>query len=119
MSVEIRKQMAQLCESRKTRTVGSYPDHPSKWRPRSILVPGSAEHFTDDSAWLFIRDCLLCDEIEVFDLILERPPGKKAWYMVVPISSDQDLYIKVHMGQTKVIGRSFHLSEPKGSSKDD
>jgi len=78
-------------------------------------VPGSQETFTNDAAWEFIARCLANEDIELFEILLDQPADKKAWYMVVPGHDQTEIYIKVHFGRSTIVGRSFHVSNREGN----
>jgi len=116
---EVRKQLGILCRSSKTRRIGCFPEEPSDWRPGTVRVPGAPEMFTEASAWALIEKCLGDASIEMSELVLDKPPGKKAYVFKVPGHGDDEIYMKIHFGRSgKVIGRSFHVSEkPKKKGK--
>ena len=98
--------------------VGSFPDLPSVWQPYAVRVPGSQEVFTNDGAWEFIAQCLADDSIELFEILLDSPPDKRAWYMVAPGDGGTEIYMKVHFGRSKIVGRSFHVSNFRRENHD-
>lgn len=112
MTTEVRKQLRILCRTSKTRRIGCFPDEPSDWRPGTVRVPGTSMMFTEAAAWGLIEQCLADSTIVMDELILDKPPGKKAFVFVVPGDGNDRIYMKVHFGKAgKVIGRSFHVSE--------
>lgn len=113
---EVRRQLRQLCSSEKTRTVGSAPEHPHRWHPTTVRHPETGEMFNTIAAWRFITSCLENGTpLEI--LILNQPQGKKSYVMLVPGYGPDRIYIKLCFGKSKVIGRSFHLSNERERRK--
>ena len=104
-----RDNLANFADNKKTRVLM----RPSDWRPYTVMNPISGLTFTDAGAWTFIAELLRQGErIEV--ITLDNPPGQEAYVMKHIIEKDKPaLYIKIHFGNGKVIGRSFHYSEDK------
>lgn len=44
------------------------------------------------------------------EIILDQPPGKKAYVVLAHGWESEKIYIKLQLGSGQVIGRSFHLS---------
>lgn len=72
---------------------------------------GLYTHFTDAAAWDFVASRLEeGEEVEVIEL--NRPKGAKGYVMKIQLRpGEPKLYVKLQMGPTKVIGRSFHYSD--------
>lgn len=69
--------------------------------------------FSDSAAWALIVSCLQDDSIELVEIELRKPPGKKGYVMRISLSEAQPmLYVKLQLGGPGVIGRSFHNDEP-------
>jgi len=84
---------------------------PSKWKPHSVVNPESGEVFTDAGAWDFVAS-LLENGHPIEEIILDKPPGKKAYVLIVEIkTTSRNLYIKIQLGSGVIWGRSFHYSE--------
>ncbi len=68
-------------------------------------------YFTDSTAWEFIASRLETgEEVEVIDL--QQPAGAKGYVMKIDLGLGlPELYVKLQLGASKVIGRSFHYSE--------
>jgi hypothetical protein len=77
-------------------------------------MPGTIDVFTEASAWTLIGQLLL-NGTEVTELVLNQPQGKTAYVMLAPGANNELIYIKLELGGSMVIARSFHISERKGS----
>ena len=98
--------MAVLARQRRKCVLG----WPRDWRPTEVVNPATGEPFTAWGAWEFIAE-LLERGHPLEEVILENPPGKRAYVMRVDLQPDLlQLYIKVQLGSGAIIGRSFHLS---------
>ena len=106
----IRRELAVLARRKKARVVTWSPEMPSDWRPYQIRNPSSGLPFTEEGAWHFIAE-LLESGHPIEEVILHKPPGKRAYEMHVELGPAlPKLYIKLQLGSGKVIGRSFHYS---------
>jgi hypothetical protein len=74
--------------------------------------------FTEPGAWQFIAD-LLDSGVDVSRIELRRPPGKVAFAIRTWLSDGKELYVKLQMGASCVIGRSFHYSAPTAGRNGD
>ncbi len=109
---EIRKQLAKLCRSTRTRTETWTRKRPNRWSPETICAPGTIDAFTNAGAWEFIAQCL-DDGVDIEVMTLDKPPGKTGYVMLVPGNHNESIYIKLEIAESKVIGRSFHVSEKR------
>jgi hypothetical protein len=66
--------------------------------------------FTQAGAWDFVGECLEDQGIQIYEILLDQPPNKRAWYFTVPGHDGAMIYIKIHFGPSNVVGRSFHIS---------
>ena len=107
--VSIRRDLARLCRSRKTRTAEFSSSRPTQWQPWKTVHPQTKEIFTEDGAWQFAADLLDAGEL-LKEVLLEKPPGKKGYVMVIPVEGRRPIYIKLQLGAGRVFGRSFHHS---------
>lgn len=107
---EQRRQLARMCESRRTRTVAM--NLPHRWHPSSVRHPRTGEVFTPDGAWQF-TESMLQQGVEIEIIELDNPPGARGFVMLVPGYGEDRIYIKLQFGKTQVIGRSFHLSNER------
>lgn len=107
---DFRTMLIKLCRSSRTRTASFEPRRPTKWSPTSLTVPGTQDAFTDAGAWEFIA-CCIEEGVEIEIIILDKPPNKKGYVMLVPGNNNDVIYIKLQVENNKVIGRSFHASE--------
>lgn len=113
ITAALRHELATRARSRRTRTNEFHPDRPNDWRPRTVRnADGLLEdYFTDESAWNLIAEKL--DEGHpVTTVKLETPRGSTGYVMVIDLESGVRLYIKLQLSRDRVIGRSFHESEP-------
>ena len=115
----IRKELAELARSKKTRTRDFSKGQPTRWKhyevenitPSSIFIP----YFTEDGAWQFIADQLDSGH-EVEEIKLAKPPGTVGYVMRIFAGDGKPkIYIKLQKGNGKVIGRSFHYDDPPNS----
>ena len=97
----------------RTRTATSTVKRPTKWPPTEVCNPDGwlDTHFTVTTAREFIATKL--EEGEPVEVIeLNRPKGAKGYVMKIELRpGEPKLYMKLQMGSTKVIGRSFHYSD--------
>jgi hypothetical protein len=106
----IRCELAVLARRKKARVVAWSPDAPNDWRPTQIKHPTTGGIFTAVGAWHLIAD-LLDGGHPLEEIVLCKPPGKRAYVMHVELATGQPrLYIKLELGSGKIIGRSFHYS---------
>jgi len=105
----IRHQLAALAERSKCRVTEFTPQRPTHWSPHTICSPDTGLPLTDAAAWLIIVDALRNPEVEIEEIELHSPPGKKAYVMRLELHpGETPVYIKLQLGSGKVIGRSFH-----------
>ena len=114
--VSIRRDLARLCRSRKTRTAEFSSSRPTQWQPWKTIHPQTKEIFTEDGAWQFAADLLDTGE-PLKEVLLEKPPGKKGYVMEIPVEGRRPIYIKLQLGSGQVFGRSFHHSIPSWRHK--
>ena len=107
--VSIRRELARLCRSRKTRTAEFSPSQPTQWQPWKTIHPQMKDTFTEDGAWQFAADLLDAGE-PLKEVSLKKPPGKKGYVMEIPVKGWRPIYIKLQLGSGQVFGRSFHHS---------
>ena len=115
IQAEVRRQLAALAQSRHSRTVG-IPSRglPSDWRPYTVTNPESGLPFTEASAWNLLVQ-LLEEGHPVLETTLDHPQGARGFVLLVDLEgSTQTLYVKVQLGASCVIGRSFHYSYEPG-----
>ena len=105
----IRRDLARLCRSRKTRTAEFSSSRPTQWQPWKTIHPQTKEIFTEDGAWQFVADLLDAGE-PLKEVLLEKPPGKKGYVMEISVEGRRPIYIKLQLGSGQVFGRSFHHS---------
>jgi hypothetical protein len=109
-----RQEAAILARRKKARSVEFSPEAPCDWRPQTINDPETGTVFTPNGAWEFIAVKLEDENQSVREIVLRKPPGKKAFEMIVA-HSDRDIYIKFQLGAGKIKGRSFHYSTRVGN----
>lgn len=107
-----RREAAILARRKKARSSDFTPEAPCRWQPETVNVPETGTVFTPDGAWEFIAEKLEDENQSVQWVELRKPPGKKAFEMIVA-HSDGDIYIKFQLGAGKIKGRSFHYSTSK------
>ena len=108
-----RRQLVDRARRQKSRTAAFTRDRPTDWRPTEVRNPNGVldPYFTDSTAWDFIASRLEAgEEVEVIEL--QQPAGTKGYVMKIDLGLDvPELYVKLQLGASKVIGRSFHYSE--------
>lgn len=109
VSDDIYRQLAKLGKSLRTRTNQFDPARPTRWAPYEVLTPDAGEPFTNDGAWAFIVSLLEARE-PIETIVLDKPPGKTGYVIIVDGWSGSKIYIKLQLGSGIVIGRSFHNS---------
>lgn len=110
-SIEIRRELARLAASKRTRRTVFTESAPCDWRPQQVRDPRSGLYFTEIGAWEFTVE-LITNGHTIKIVILDHPPGKKGYVLIVPGCDDlPDIYIKLQLGSGFVYGRSFHPSD--------
>ena len=87
---------------------------PTDWRPQQVRNPNGLldAYFSDSAAWELIASKLEEDH-PVEEIQLDKPPGATGYVMLIDLEPGQPkLYIKLQLGSGRIIGRSFHYSEP-------
>ena len=107
--VSIRRELARLCRSRKTRTAEFSNSQPTQWQPWKTIHTQTKDIFTEDGAWQFAADLLDAGE-PLKEVVLIKPLGKKGYVMEIPVKGWRPIYIKLQLGSGQVFGRSFHHS---------
>ena len=111
----IRHQLIVLARRSDARVDEFSRDRPTDWRPREVRNPAGTlwPYFTRTSAWELIADKLE-DGHDVETIELQKPPGAKGYVMKINLEPNKPyLYVKLQLGSGKIIGRSFHYSEPE------
>lgn len=111
---DIRRMLVERCGSRRTRKSTFTAEAPTEWRPRTLLDPRNLRScFTDDSAWEFAAQ-MFATLPDVDAVVLDNPPGKKAWAWAL-VADGVDgvrIYVKLQLRSEDVLGRSFHTGKP-------
>ncbi len=116
MSDDVRARLCALARSRRTRHLG----WPRDWSPGSIRVPKSLDPcdvFTDDGAWQFIADRLE-EGCEIEEITMEEADGAGRRGYVLRLTGtvgEPEIYVKLQIGRSVVVGRSFHYSYARRS----
>lgn len=116
-----RRQLALLARRKEARTTDFHPKRPTKWQPRSVENPEGRldRYFTDPAAWELIASRLDADH-PVEPVRLRQPPGATGYVMKIRVAPRMPpVYVKLQLGAGKIIGRSFHYSEPQELKDDD
>ena len=103
--------MCRQCRDKRRRNNDWSRERPTRWQPTQIENPESGFYFTSPGAWHFIAD-LLEDGHHFEELILEKPPGAKAYWTKATLSNKAVIYIKIQPSGNMIFGRSFHYDEP-------
>ncbi len=70
-------------------------------------------YFTEDGAWEFVADALNAGH-EVEEIVLRNPANKKGYVLILPgVEPVSEIYVKLQLGSSDVLGRSFHVSKPE------
>jgi hypothetical protein len=99
----IRHQLITLARRKRSWFTEFSPKRPIKWQPKTIIDPRTGDYFTDQGAKDYVAD-LLESGHPLEEIILKKPPGKKAYVM----KTENGIYIKIEMGNGILWGRSFH-----------
>lgn len=114
ISEALRRQLIILSRRSRSRSVKFTAQAPTDWRPQDVLDPTSDllnDVFSDQTAWRLIADYLEAGG-DVMEVTLSKPPGAKAYVMLIEIqSSERPVYVKLQLGAGEIFGRSFHYSE--------
>lgn len=108
-SRELIRQIGERCKSQKTRGFSEFPGAPHDWKPDEVRHPETGERFNTMTAWAFMGQQFV-EGAAVKLIILRKPPGQKAYELIVDGYGGAEIYMKVQMGPRKVIARSFHNS---------
>jgi len=111
---EVCRQIRQLSESRRTRRVAI--GVPNRWEPGNVKNPATGEYFDTMSAWDFIHS-LLEAGVEVEQMVLKYPPGKKGYVLYGQGCDGRRIYIKLQLMGDWIAGRSFHISDEESREK--
>ncbi|MHC6155299.1 hypothetical protein ACVSQB_26305 [Bradyrhizobium elkanii] len=104
--------LIRLCGSKRTRIVSFSAEMPCRWQPRQFTDPRTRQAFTDEGAWSYIVEHLE-KGAEIREMTLERPPGAKAFVLLLPGVNAEKIYVKLQICAGRVVGRSFHESESR------
>src|SRR5438132_864689 len=104
--VSIRRDLARLCRSRKTRTAEFTRSQPTQWQPFRTIHPETKETFTEDGAWQFVADLLDAGQ-PLTEVALKKPPGKKGYVMEIPVKGWRPIYIKLQLGSGRCSAAAF------------
>lgn len=74
-----------------------------------MIDPRTGLPFFEDSAWLFIVE-LIDGGHAISTIQLDQPKGALGYVLVT--APPDSIYIKLQIGASTVIGRSFHYSTP-------
>lgn len=117
IDAETRHQLSRLAQRKRARATDFHPQRPTKWQPQTVLNPDGVldRYFTDAAAWELIA-CQLDEGHPVEMVALRLPPGATGYVMKIDVSPGApSVYVKLQLGPGKIIGRSFHYSEPGGT----
>jgi hypothetical protein len=107
---EIRRQISLYARRKDSRIIPNSIDRPCRWTPTEVENPASGLVFTTERAWIYIAE-LAESGHPLEEMILDRPPGEKAYVMKIPLVENvSELYIKIQIEKNKIWGRSFHYS---------
>lgn len=110
---ELRKAICRLASSRRTRVVPRSKEMPCDWRPTQITNPVTNTPYTEEGAWALIVERVEAGE-PIEAIRLEQPPDKIGYVMNFKIAEGRpNLYVKVQLSSSSIVGRSFHPSERK------
>ena len=87
-----------------------------RWEPGTLRHPETGELFDTESAWSYIVE-LLAAGTEVEQMVLDHPPGKAGYVLFGRSGRGQRIYIKLQLVGSKVVGRSFHESDPERKNR--
>jgi hypothetical protein len=109
---EIKRELANLSKQKEKRIVGCWPEDPPQWWVGEVIDPRSQRQkpFTCAGAWDFIAEELEKKETSIKPVYLISPRGELGYEFLVNTTHGV-IYIKVRLGQDRIIGRSFHYSD--------
>ena len=111
---DLRHHMIVLARRSDSRVSEFSSTRPTKWHPEHVRNPSGQldDYFTGASAWEFIANVLDSGH-PVKTIELEKPRGATGFVMLIHIEDHlPQLYVKLELGSGKIIGRSFHYSNP-------
>jgi hypothetical protein len=106
----IRRQLAQLCQHKRTRrSGGAGTGLPCHWAPWDVRDPRTGEYFTEASAWEFVAETINSGH-PIDPITLRIPRGRTGYVLLIGPPPPDKIYIKLQLGAGVVLGRSFHES---------
>ncbi len=112
ISDERRNELVRLIQTPGRHGTKFTSERPTDWEPMRVRDPsgGLFGYFTDEGAWELIAKKLEAGHC-VEQITLDKPPGKTAYVLVIPLVDDEPLlYVKLEIVRGSVLGRSFHYS---------
>lgn len=73
-------------------------------------MPGHGIPYSDAGAWELICDAIEANPDQFKEIVLDKPPGQKAYWAVLTQESGVKVYVKVQLSKGLARGRSFHIS---------
>ena len=110
----IRSALVKLCGNPVSRITGRAQDVRNYWEPMTVREPDTQMFFTDEGAWDFIADSLQSGAAIKYKEPTSEFPDH-AYYFIDAGTGDKPIYMKIALRAElkKVVGISFHYSEPK------
>src|SRR5690242_20635998 len=79
----MRREMAGMCTSTKTRTEAFTTDRPTEWRPWEAIDPVSGASCTPSGAWRMVEQYLRGNGT-IRAMLLRQPPGRTGYTFHMP-----------------------------------
>ena len=108
---EKRKELARLARQPTLREIPFGTEFPTKWWFGKVIDPRTGKIFTQAGAWDFVAETAEDRKIKITEREQERPTGCKAYQWVVDTAHGKKIFIKVILGNGKILVRSFHSSD--------
>lgn len=111
LPAETRRLLARYCRDKRSRQIAR--NLGARWDARLQDNPETGMPFGDIGAWALTADSLEDMTVTIHELTLEKPPGARAYWWLVPQVGRASIYIKIQIapGGCCVLGRSFHFAE--------
>ena len=108
LTVALRREMANMCASKRTRSEAFSTAQPTEWRPTDAIDPTTKAPCTSSAAWSLVEQYVRGNG-PIIPVLLKKPPGRTGYTFHLRDGDGNRIYVKLQIGSGKVFGRSFHL----------
>lgn len=111
----IRDELLRFCRGgKRTRSAIFSREAPVHWNVYEAIDDDGKTPLTEDGAWSRIEH-ELNNGCVLNKIILDKPPGKVGYWFKFTDGIGQSIYVKLQIGNGKVLGRSFHIDIPRSN----